>query len=253
MISIHKTFLRSIWTLTSQGGSNSVRVWVLWLWRLKTSSFHILLQMAWSIQSELWATTNFKFSWRSFQRKPGWKGTTLCTAFSVEVHNIGSCLYLLADVGPRQQSDGGAAGQLARRWVVKHPDTLIKYLVDSLQAYETGHGDALHPVQKGAAKASWVTTLWLCMSQWGGEGDDPHYHIHGQEGFEHTHGEDSVSASPLFSNWHHPRLTHRYAKHRARRAWTSNMPLSSSSTLQCPPIPVGLWSFQWNTAESSGI
>ena len=29
-------------------------------------------------------------------------------------------------------------------------DTLIKYLVDSLQAYETGHGDALHLVQKGA-------------------------------------------------------------------------------------------------------
>ena len=27
---------------------------------------------------------------------------------------------------------------------------MIKYLVDSLQAYETGHGDALHPVQKGA-------------------------------------------------------------------------------------------------------
>ena len=82
----------------------------------------------------------------------------------MEVHNISSCLHLFVDIGPWQQSDGGAAGQLVRKQVVKHPvhsaqlinqqyyqvDTLIKYLVDSLQAYETGHGDALHPVQKGA-------------------------------------------------------------------------------------------------------
>ena len=27
-------------------------------------------------------------------------------------------------------------------------DTLIKYLVDSLQSFESGHGDALHPIPK---------------------------------------------------------------------------------------------------------
>ncbi|CAA7265651.1 unnamed protein product [Cyclocybe aegerita] len=32
-------------------------------------------------------------------------------------------------------------------WAVgEHVDTLIKYLVDSLQSYENGHGDALHPI-----------------------------------------------------------------------------------------------------------
>jgi hypothetical protein len=29
---------------------------------------------------------------------------------------------------------------------IRQVDTLIKYLVDSLQSYESGHGDALHPI-----------------------------------------------------------------------------------------------------------
>jgi hypothetical protein len=29
---------------------------------------------------------------------------------------------------------------------IKQVDMLIKYLVDSLQSYESGHGNALHPV-----------------------------------------------------------------------------------------------------------
>ncbi|KAF4586434.1 hypothetical protein AB1N83_010834 [Pleurotus pulmonarius] len=39
-------------------------------------------------------------------------------------------------------------------WAVgEHVDTLIKYLVDSLQAYESGHNDALHPIQTGAQQS----------------------------------------------------------------------------------------------------
>ncbi|KAF5387172.1 hypothetical protein D9615_002091 [Tricholomella constricta] len=32
-------------------------------------------------------------------------------------------------------------------------DTLMKYLLDSLQSYENGHGDALHPIPKGFSKS----------------------------------------------------------------------------------------------------
>ena len=185
MISIHKISQRSIWTLTYQGGSNSMRVWVHQLWRLVTSSFHILLQMVWSIQSEQWAMINFKFSWRSLQRKQDWKGTTLHTAFSVEVHNIDSCLHLLVDIGPWQRSDGGAAGQLARRWAVKHPvpstqlvnqwyparwihwlNTLLILFRHTKQAMEM----LSILCRKVQTKASWVTTLQLPKSwqeRWG--------------------------------------------------------------------------------------
>jgi hypothetical protein len=35
---------------------------------------------------------------------------------------------------------------------VQQVDTLIKYLVDSLQSYESGHGDALHPIPLDSKK-----------------------------------------------------------------------------------------------------
>ncbi|KAK0478832.1 hypothetical protein IW261DRAFT_1337060, partial [Armillaria novae-zelandiae] len=57
-------------------------------------------------------------------------------------------------------------------WAIgKHVDTLMKYLVDSLQSYESGHSDVLHPLPKEAERSFMgdhvlekpVTTAEFCV------------------------------------------------------------------------------------------
>ncbi|KAJ7269579.1 hypothetical protein C8J57DRAFT_1322398 [Mycena rebaudengoi] len=44
---------------------------------------------------------------------------------------------------------------IGKRWSLSIVDTLMRYLLDSLQSYESGHGDALYPFVRSLRKVLW--------------------------------------------------------------------------------------------------
>jgi hypothetical protein len=100
---------------------------------------------------------------------PAYLVTFRLTAFVVGVHSTGSCLLLWASGGHLLKFVGGVDGLKASMYVFQslsadivfeffcshciQCDTLVRYLLDELHAYETDYSDALAPIS-GDADAS---------------------------------------------------------------------------------------------------
>jgi hypothetical protein len=98
--------------------------------------------------------------------QPAYLVTSRLTAFVVGVHSTGSCLLLWASGGHLLKFVGGVDGLKASMYVFQslsadivfeffcshciQRDTLVRYLLDELHAYETDYSDALAPISRGA-------------------------------------------------------------------------------------------------------